>query len=172
MESVELTPTQQRPKGSSNRLFLLIGVAWLVLGGIIMWQLRSAAPTFIRVRWQTETEVDTAGFNIYRSEALDGQCDGLVEEDYVQINNELIPSDGSPVSGAVYSYTDPDIQTNEIYCYLLEDIELGGRTEQHEPILGKAGGKFDRALYIILAPLSFIVGLGLIVQGMKRENRI
>lgn len=166
--TTEVQPKQQ----SSQRLFLIIGALWLILGAVILWQLRAAVPTFIKVNWETETETDTAGFNIYRSDAIDGECDGLVDDNYVQINDELINSKGSAVVGDVYSYVDNLVERDQKYCYQLEDVELGGRTERHDPILGAAPRQIDRILYIILAPLSLIVGMSLIVTGLKREKRL
>ena len=44
-----------------------------------------AAP--VRVEWSTETEMNTAGFNLYRGESADGPFD-------VKVNDQLIPSGG------------------------------------------------------------------------------
>lgn len=164
--------TPQTKARSSQRLFLIIGTLWLVLGGVILWQLRSAVPTFIKVNWETETETDTAGFNIYRAEAQNDVCEGVAETLYVQVNDELVNSTGSAVVGDAYSFTDNNIERDKTYCYQLEDVELGGRTERHEPIIGTAPRQIDRILYIILAPLSLVVGLSLIWTGLKREKRI
>ena len=49
----------------------------------------------IHVEWETVTEIDNLGFNLYRADAPDGP--------YVKLNEELIPSQapGSPVRGGV-----------------------------------------------------------------------
>ena len=47
--------------------------------------------------WVTETEIDNAGFNIYRAGA-DGE--------FVKINAEMIPAQGTAASGATYQFVD------------------------------------------------------------------
>lgn len=165
-------PPKQTTPRSSQKLFLLIGALWLILGGVILSQLRGAVPTYIKVNWETETETETAGFNIYRVETTTENCDSVNEADYVQINDELINSTGSAVVGDTYSFVDNNIERDKTYCYELEDVELGGRTDRHEPILGAAPRQIDRILYIILAPLSLVVGLSLIWTGLKREKQL
>ena len=141
---------------SSQRLLIVIGVLWLLLAAaIIITQL--SAPTPIRIDWETETEIDTAGFNIYRSEAIDGE--------YELLNATLIPSNGNAVSGARYSFTDEDVAAGKTYYYLLEDVELDNTTEQHDPI------EYTAPLVSWWVPLvtalSILCGLFLIVKGLR-----
>lgn len=156
---------------SSQRLFVVLGILWLALGGVIFWQLPSAVSN-IRVTWETETETDTAGFNIYRADAPAGarndeDCVPVTDDAYVQVNDELINSTGSAVTGSLYEWEDTTAEGDKRYCYQLEDVELGGRTERHPAIFGRAPRQFDRILYIILAPLSLVVGTALIISGIK-----
>ena len=69
----------------------------------------------IEVEWETETEFETAGYNIYRSDSEDGE--------FVKINQRLIPSKADPTSGAQYTYIDSDIIPGNTYFYRLEDVE-------------------------------------------------
>jgi len=57
--------------------------------------------------WSTASEVNNAGFNLYRSEFERGE--------YVKINTALIPAKGSPTQGAVYEFTDKDVKLWEKY---------------------------------------------------------
>jgi hypothetical protein len=157
---------------SSRRLFLVLGVAWIVLGMVIVSQLPNTVRTFITINWATETETDTAGFNIYRAESTGESCEGIPPQAYVQINDELISSTGSAIVGDSYSYVDRSVERDRRYCYQLEDVELGGRLERHDPIPGKAPRQIDRILYIVLAPLSLVVGMSLIVSGMRMERKL
>lgn len=167
------TTTTAPPKQQSQRMFLLIGALWIILGIVILSQLPSAVDTIITITWETETETDTAGFNIYRTEAVDGECEGIADDEYVQVNNELINSTGSAIEGDSYEWPDNNnVERNQDYCYQLEDVELTGRTERHDPIYGTAPRQIDRILYIILAPLSLIVGMSLIVSGLRREKKL
>jgi len=48
----------------------------------------------IILSWTTESEINNAGFNLYRAETIDGP--------YLKINNGLIPAKGSLIEGASY----------------------------------------------------------------------
>ena len=78
------------------------------------------------IGWGTYSEVDNRGFNIYRSDSMDGE--------YEQINLALIPAEGGPTSGAEYEYTDNDVMNGSIYWYKLEDVDLYGPTTLHGPV--------------------------------------
>ncbi len=78
------------------------------------------------VLWSTASEADNAGFNIYRSTSKYG--------DYIQINPDLIPAEGSPTEGASYEYVDDDVRNRKAYWYKLEDIDVNGVSTMHGPI--------------------------------------
>ncbi len=167
------TPTA--PRRSSHWQFVVIGILWLALGAFTFWSLPNTKSVI--VTWSTETETDNAGFNVYRGEAestasTDEDCAGILDDSYVQVNNQLIPSKGGAVSGSSYSFPDTSAEPDKRYCYQLEDVELSGRTERHPPFFGTAPRQIDRILYIILAPVSLLVGTALIISGIKgsRQN--
>ncbi len=70
----------------------------------------------IIITWQTESEVDNAGFNLYRAATEDGE--------YVPINSSLIPAQGTSTQGAFYEFVDKDVQNRKTYYYKLEDIDM------------------------------------------------
>ena len=80
----------------------------------------------ITINWTTESEVDNAGFNIYRAEEENGE--------YIQINDSLISSEGSPTEGASYEVVDEDVMNRFTYYYKLEDIDLNGTSTMHDPV--------------------------------------
>jgi len=77
------------------------------------------------LEWATEAEIDTAGFNIYRSNTKIGP--------YRRINTSCIPATGSPVKGASYSFTDTGLHNGRPYFYRLEDIDIRGAARFHGP---------------------------------------
>ena len=85
----------------------------------------------VLVIWETASEINTAGFNLYRS----GYSNGIERGDLVSLNDGLIPSQalGSP-SGASYSYTDTDVKAGTMYYYWLEDVEVTGSTHLYGPV--------------------------------------
>ena len=109
--------------------------------GYYVWPVRSGqVPTLIElstftvtpsgraviIAWTTASEIDNAGFNLYRSESADGE--------YVKINPSLIPSQGSPTQGASYEFIDKDVQNRQMYLYKLEDVDLNGTSYMHGPV--------------------------------------
>jgi len=72
----------------------------------------------VLISWETLAEVNTLGFNLYRSETLDGEKE--------LVNAELIMSNLAPGSlgGALYEYLD-EANAVEAY-YWLEEIEIDG----------------------------------------------
>jgi hypothetical protein len=80
----------------------------------------------VTVEWTTESEIDNAGFNLYRAESEDGE--------YIQINEGLIPAEGSPTEGASYEFFDEGVKNRRTYYYKLEDIDLNGVSTMHGPV--------------------------------------
>jgi hypothetical protein len=78
------------------------------------------------VEWETESETDNAGFNIYRAESQDGE--------YIKINADLIPVKGSAMQGASYTYIDTMLKNGMPYYYKLEDVDLNGKSTFHGPV--------------------------------------
>jgi len=89
----------------------------------------TATPSNHRVilDWTTSSEIDNAGFNLYRAESEDGE--------YVKINSSLILAKGSPTEGASYQFIDKNVQNRKMYLYKLEDIDLSGKSMFHDPVL-------------------------------------
>ena len=78
------------------------------------------------VTWETAAELDTLGFNLWRS-ASGGK--------FEQVNATLIPpaSPGS-VLGGVYEVVDSDVTLGEQYAYKLEEVETGGAVNWYGPV--------------------------------------
>lgn len=78
------------------------------------------------LKWSTASEIDNAGFNLYRAESENG--------DYIKINNSLIPAQGAPAEGASYEYADSNVKNRRIYYYKLEDVDLTGVATFNGPV--------------------------------------
>jgi len=76
--------------------------------------------------WITASEIDTAGFNIYRSTEENGA--------YEKINSALIKATGSAGAGAAYRFVDSAVKNRKTYWYKLEDIDLSGKATTHGPV--------------------------------------
>jgi len=91
----------------------------------------------VTLAWETATEVDNAGFNLYRAMVEDGP--------YTQINETLIAAEGDAVSGASYSFVDrPDYGT---FYYKLEDVDYYGVSTLHGPVRVTLARPLRRPLY-------------------------
>ena len=99
----------------------------------------TSEPGMVIVEWATESEVNLAGFNIYRSESPDGP--------YVKLNDTLIPAAPDPIAGGSYSYTDSTAEPGVTYYYQLEDVELDGKATMHGPIVAVGGGQVVSPLF-------------------------
>jgi hypothetical protein len=80
----------------------------------------------IILAWSSASEIDTAGFNLYRAESQNGS--------YMKINASLIPAEGSAAEGAAYEFVDKEVKNRKTYYYKLEDIDLNGVSTLHGPV--------------------------------------
>ena len=74
------------------------------------------------MKWATESELDNAGFNIYRSSTRNGQ--------FRQINAKLIQGAGTTGERSEYTWTDTTAKPNTVYYYQIEDVSHAGVREQ------------------------------------------
>ena len=90
------------------------------------------------VTWETAMEIDTVGFNLWRSTSPDGT--------YEQVNATLIPAASmGGVWGGSYSYTDADVFAGRVYYYKLEELEVGGARNWYGPV-SSGGGETPTAV--------------------------
>jgi hypothetical protein len=82
----------------------------------------------IHLRWETLSEMDNVGFNVYHSNSKDGP--------WTQLNDEIIPSNVPPGStaGSNYEYIVEEVDLNAENFYLLEDVDASGVKTQHGPV--------------------------------------
>jgi hypothetical protein len=86
-------------------VYFALGVAIVYLG----W------PPRIVVTWETASEVDTAGFHVYRSPSPDGP--------FERVTDAPIPAQGDPLVGATYQHEDRNLVWGQRYYYQLEEVE-------------------------------------------------
>jgi hypothetical protein len=108
---------------------LLAAAAFFVLGvGVV----RLTSPAQVTVTWETASEVDAAGFHLYRSTEPTGPFERVTEE--------LIPARGDPLVGEEYEYEDQGLTWGRRYYYELEEVGLNGTTNRYpEQVIARAG---------------------------------
>jgi hypothetical protein len=134
-----------------SSLFRLLPVA-LILGATVILGLSQQlylSPEVV-VTWETESELDTAGFHLYRSDSPAGP--------FVRATDQLIPGSSDPNTGGSYSFRDKQVESGRTYYYELEDIDSSGTSTRHGPIVVTAAGCWN--LYVIGGLLGFtLIGL-------------
>lgn len=79
------------------------------------------------ISWETMSEFDTQGFNLYRGPSAAGWD--------TELNSALIPAQhpGSTLGGS-YQWSDTSAVPGETHYYYIEDVSLAGVATLHEPI--------------------------------------
>ena len=78
--------------------------------------------TGVVLKWTTESEVDNAGFYIYRSETKDGE--------FKVVNPKMIQGAGTTGERNEYTWTDTTAKPNTVYYYRIEDVSHAGVRQQ------------------------------------------
>jgi hypothetical protein len=128
----------------------------------------------ILVEWETVIEVDSVGFNLYRSESPGGP--------YVKLNEMLIPGQAfGAVEGAVYTWRDEDVEPGLAYSYKLEDVEVGGARTFHGPVSASVQNPMAvtlasftvqrRAVPVALLAAALIGGSALAFHWRRKSSR-
>jgi hypothetical protein len=117
----------------------------------------------VRVEWATETELNTAGFDLYRSESPDGPFD-------VKVNDRMIAPSNDPLTGGKYQYVDKTAAPGVTYYYELREIEKGGAVNKYGPISVQAGKLewWQIAIFVALAAAAVVLW---VFGGRKNANR-
>ena len=137
-------------------LLFFIGLIALAVISIIMATSSSAA---ITIKWSTATELDTAGFNLYRAESNQGP--------YTRLNTDLIPASPDPFVGGSYVFTDTSVVAGQTYFYQLEDIDLSGAATRHDA--NQVTAESNLTLYVALLVAALII-VGGAVAWIGRKN--
>ncbi len=120
----------------------------------------------ITIRWSTETEVNTAGFNVWRSLNEDGPWE--------KINPRLIPGSPDPVRGGSYAFTDTQVIAGVTYWYELEEIELNGQATRLERTTATARGQglLSGLQCFGSAPLLLVFAAGVVLHSRRRSPAV
>lgn len=78
----------------------------------------------VQLTWRTASEVNNAGFNILRSTSAGGP--------YQKINSSIIPPK-FVMTGADYSFNDPNVTSPQTYYYKLQAVATNGGTQEFGP---------------------------------------
>ena len=95
----------------------------------------------IHLTWETTSEIENLGFNVYRAESLNNER--------IQLNSEIVASvaPGSP-NGHVYDYMDSSVTPGVSYTYWLEDLDIYGKTNLHGPVTAQIAADWLVKIYM------------------------
>ena len=85
----------------------------------------------VEVAWSTTSEIDNAGFHVLRGTSGKGP--------FEKVTDQLIPSRGTELSGADYTFVDRDIAMGTECFYRLEVIDVEGKVGFTEPVKADTG---------------------------------
>lgn len=148
----------------TNRKLIWLALGLLIAGiAVIVIQLTTSPNAIITVEWTTASELNTAGFNLYRSESKDGP--------YTRLNTDLIPGSTDPLTGGSYAYTDTQVIAGHTYFYQLEDVEIGGNATRHDPYEVTANVNLGSSLYVTIGLVGAAILLGVIGLTSGRTSK-
>jgi len=105
----------------------------------------------VTLTWETASELDNAGFHIRRSETKGSG--------YERITDSLIPAQGSPTQGTVYTFDDMKAQPGKTYFYQMEDVDTNGKSTFHGPVSITIASRQDPT------PIPAMSGVGILLTG-------
>ncbi len=87
------------------------------------------AENYAQINWETASESNLLGYNIYRNENEDSQT-------AQRLNPEIITAHNT-ANGANYSYLDQEVDNQTTYYYWLESLELSNENTLYGPVTVK-----------------------------------
>ncbi len=84
----------------------------------------------VKLRWQTASELNNQGFEIYRSYTRDKGFE-LIDS---HTTNDNLKGAGTSSNAHNYFFTDYNVFNNQQYWYKLVDISFSGQSREHGPI--------------------------------------
>ncbi len=130
-------------------LIILLLIMCSALFGYFAW--RDSIQASVRLEWTTASEIDTAGFNIYRSE--------VAEYGFELVNTGIIPASQEPLIGATYLYIDDNVAPGKTYYSLLEDVDMNGQANRTNPIEVVAQADYWRNLTVSMLSIGLVMVL-------------
>ncbi len=115
------------------------------------------------VEWVTASELDVAGYNIYRSISP--------QDSYIKINPILLPPSVDPQTGGTYRFEDQEVMNGTTYYYDLESVNNNGIPSRFGPIKVQAQNQGWKEM--IVAGMLFLIGLSgiFIILYQRRVKR-
>jgi len=132
----------------SRRVTLLLAIG-LIVAALVIFLISAATPPAVTVEWSTASELNTAGFNVLRSDSPAGP--------FARLNPEVIPASPDPLVGGSYVYTDTNVTSGRTYYYQLEEVESSGDTVPQGTVVVTAQPGTEPILIIAAVGLAVVI---------------
>jgi len=133
-------------------IYLLTIIGLVIFG----YGLYSLTNPYILIEWSTASEVDTLGFNLIRAELNSNDAS-------TQVNQGLIFSQGSPISGYDYSIKDTSVQIGKEYNYSLQEVNYSNEISELERVTVASKPQGIPTMLVGL----FVLALSLIIRNFN-----
>jgi len=137
---------------SKHLNYLLLFVGLVILG----YGFYSMTNPYILIEWSTESEVDTLGFNLIREKLKSDHAS-------TQVNQNLIFSQGSPISGWNYAFKDTNVRIGEEYIYSLQEVNYSNEISELERVTVASKPQGIPTMLVGL----FVLALSLIIRNFN-----
>jgi hypothetical protein len=77
------------------------------------------------IKWETASELNNFGFDVFRGENEEGP--------FTRVNENTIPGAGSIDTPRHYEFIDDTIEAEKVYWYYVESISMSGEREKFTP---------------------------------------
>ncbi len=155
-------PPEPRFVKLDSRLVILLLTIGLILAALVIFLINAAAPPAITVKWSTASELNTAGFNVSRSDNPNGP--------FARLNAEVIPASPDPLVGGSYVYTDTNVTPGQTYYYQLEEVESSGATVPQGTVAATAQRGIEPIFVVAAIGLAVVIIAALL--WIERPRRI
>lgn len=144
----------------SRRVTLLL-VIGLIAAALVILLISAATPPAVTVQWSTASELNTAGFNVLRSDNPNGP--------FTRLNLEVIPASPDPLVGGSYVYTDTNVTPGQTYYYQLEEVESGGGTSPQGTVVATAQRGIEPIVIVAAIGLAVVIIAALLWDERPRR---
>jgi hypothetical protein len=96
----------------------------------------------VKLSWHTESEINSLGFYIWRSE--------LESSGYLKITQKLIQSHGTTTIFHEYGYLDNDVRSGGVYWYKIEEVSTDGTHKFFDPVRIQVNEKLPKSSFLRL----------------------
>lgn len=105
----------------TNALFIYVEISDIPLSIELTFFEAAVVNGDVVLTWVTESELDNAGFNLYRK---------TYKGENVKLNRKLIPGQGDSAQSSDYGYIDDAALSGNTYIYTLESVSYSGAIEE------------------------------------------